>query len=571
MDWHLDISTNKRFPPVYAGEINPHDAAFGNVRYVWEVNRFLFLPALALRYRLSAQPQELDCLTSLISSWVTANPYLLGINWQNLLEVNVRLINWFLCWNSIDASLLAKTNPVFQQFAESIWLPVIYQHCFYIRTALSNPVVASHQLIVGYAGLFIASSYWKFAEAADWNAFAKTGLEQEMQRQHSPNGLNRDESADDVQFKSDLFLIAYLTGLRTNNPFSALYTDQLENTFSSIVHLLDLRGNFPKYGDENSGRLWILDDQPSFNNFRSLLASAAVLFGNPIYKHYSDGFDLKNRLLFGDEGLRKFTAIPDSQAVLESQFYPTDGHYSFRKQENAQNEIYVHFKAVSMVSQPVASHSHADALSFVLHVDGQPFFVDSGAYTAETHSSWRRYFTSTRAHNTVCIDQQNQAVQDDQSRWLSPCTVQVEKAEINDHTDEVIASHDGYARLGCTHQRRMEFDKLNNRLRIDDRIENRRGGSHTVEVLFHLHPAVRFRSKGRNHFVLSHPQTKRLVVLVIDPALQIEVVNGQMNPVPLGWYSPELHQKQATCVFRAYLTLGGKNRVDLHHQITVQS
>ncbi|GAB3915982.1 hypothetical protein GCM10028804_01560 [Larkinella terrae] len=570
IDWHLDIGTNKRFPLTYTREINIHNEAYGNAKYVWEVNRFLFLPVLALRYRNTADPRELSRLIAIISSWVKANPYLTGVNWYSNMEVNIRLINWFVCWNILDASVLAKADPVFQRFAESIWLPIIYQHCTYSRNNLPLHAAANNQLIAGYAGLFIASSFWNFPESVAWSAFAKTGLEQEMQRQHSPEGINREEAADYIQFTADLFLIAYVTGLRTKNPFSALYLNQLENIFSYIGHSLDEQGNFPQYGDEGIGRLWTLNEQVPFNNFRSLLTSAAILFGDPVSKQRSNGFDLKNRLLFGNEGLQKFNSISAKETTLSSRFYPLEGHYILRKQETDKNEIYIHFNAAPLGYQASAAHGHADALSFIMHIDGQPFFVDSGTYFQHA-SDWRRYFVSTRAHNTVCIDYQNQAYQDEDLRWLNHYDVTIQKAESNKHSDEISASHNGYNRIGCSHQRQMEFDKLTNRLLIHDQIDSKHGSNHTVEVLFHVHPSVRFRAKSRNHFVLSHPQTKRLVVLQIDPSLQVEVVNGQMHPTLLGWYSSEIYQKQATCVFRAFLTTGAEKRVELKHQIMVQS
>ncbi|WP_171062984.1 alginate lyase family protein [Larkinella sp. C7] len=571
IDWHLDLSTNKRFPLTYTKEINIQNAAFGNVEYVWEVNRFLFLPALALRYQLTADPRELSRLITLISSWVKANPYLLGVNWYSNQEVNIRLINWFICWNILDASVLAKTDPVFQRFVESVWLPIIYQHCLYSRNNLPFPSTAGHQLIAGYAGLFVASSLWKFPESLAWHSFAQGGLEQEMQRQQGANGINPKGTAGSISFITDLFLLPYLTGLRTGNPFSARYAHQLENLFSYMAQLPDEQGHVPAYGDEGSGYLWYLDNPTPTGNFRSLLSASAILFGDPLSKERSHGFDLKNRLLFGDEGLPKFKAVPPRKTSLGSQFYPAEGHYILRKQEAGTGEIYVHFNAASLDSSALPPHGHADALSFVIHVDGQPFFVDSGTYVQYSTSDWRRYFVSTRAHNTVCIDCENQAFLDDDLRWLNPYVITTHKAEISDFSDEVIASHNGYDRLGCSHQRRMEFDKRNNRLLIDDQVESRRAGTRTVEVLFHVHPAIRFRAKGRNHFILSHPQTKRLVVLHIDPVLQVEVVNGQQQPDLLGWYSAGLYQKQATCVFRAYLTLGAERRVELQHQITVQS
>jgi hypothetical protein len=33
----------------------------------------------------------------------------------------------------------------------------------------------------------------------------------------------------------------------------------------------------------------------------------------------------------------------------------------------------------------IAAHGHADALSFILHVDGSPILVDPGMFTYHTH------------------------------------------------------------------------------------------------------------------------------------------------------------------------------------------
>ena len=48
------------------------------------------------------------------------------------------------------------------------------------------------------------------------------------------------------------------------------------------------------------------------------------------------------------------------------------------------------------------AHGHCDCLSFELSVDGKPLFVNSGTY--EYQGDLRKYFRTTRAHNTVDIN-----------------------------------------------------------------------------------------------------------------------------------------------------------------------
>ncbi|AOA59206.1 heparinase II/III domain-containing protein [Acinetobacter larvae] len=48
-------------------------------------------------------------------------------------------------------------------------------------------------------------------------------------------------------------------------------------------------------------------------------------------------------------------------------------------------------------------HKHADNLSFIYGVFGQNIFADGGKYSYD-HSDFRKYFTSDRAHNVLCIE-----------------------------------------------------------------------------------------------------------------------------------------------------------------------
>ncbi|WP_345344103.1 heparinase II/III-family protein [Candidatus Villigracilis affinis] len=61
------------------------------------------------------------------------------------------------------------------------------------------------------------------------------------------------------------------------------------------------------------------------------------------------------------------------------------------------------------------AHSHCDLLSFVLWVNGQSVLVDSGTYTY--HGPWRDHFRLTAAHNTVKVDDSEQALADTYFNW----------------------------------------------------------------------------------------------------------------------------------------------------------
>ena len=101
---------------------------------------------------------------------------------------------------------------------------------------------------------------------------------------------------------------------------------------------------------------------------------------------------------------------------------------------------------------PFYNHGHADALSITLSKNGKPFIVDPGTYRYNGVPRWRRYFKGTRAHNTVTIDDQDQAIQETSFIWSHPyearlTAYQEENGDIFYH-----AVHDGYTAIDGTRQ-----------------------------------------------------------------------------------------------------------------------
>src|SRR5690606_31529788 len=76
----------------------------------------------------------------------------------------------------------------------------------------------------------------------------------------------------------------------------------------------------------------------------------------------------------------------------------------YRKLVRENMELVADIHGISPSYQP--GHAHADHLSFVLQVGGNPFIVDMGISTYEIGER-RAYERSTKAHNTVTLDDQN--------------------------------------------------------------------------------------------------------------------------------------------------------------------
>jgi hypothetical protein len=543
-NWHQDFNSGKSFPIIYSKKINIRKDPTLSAKYIWEINRLQFLIQIVINYQQTKENAELSRFIEINKSWKENNPYLKGINWYSNIEVNLRLITWFLCWELLNADELIDQNKEFGLFVKDYWLPLIYQHCIYSYNNPSKYSSSNNHLIAEYSGLFIAATKWDFKESAKWIRYSQKGLETEILKQHSKNGVNKEEAANYIQFITDFFLLSYIVGENSLLPFSRTYKNQLQQIFNYIHDFLDCKGNCPKYGDEDGGKCFIADFNDKFNNFKSLLTSGAIIFKDPVLKSKSNGFDIKNQLLFGRLGKLIFNAIPNEDSVEGSKFYKEEGHFISRKKEE-KREIYLHFDAAPLGYLSIAAHGHADALSFILHVDGHPVFVDPGTYTYHTDPKWRNYFIGTLAHNSIKINKHDQATIAGSTLWLQHYKCNILHSETTSEKDIIRASHTGYEKFGIIHTRELIFDKESAEIKITDTIKTKTQNPYFIEMPFHLHPGIEVKPINENCFSLKNKSGIN-VQLQTDLKLTAQVIHGQIKPTIVGWYSKSFSQKEPT-------------------------
>src|SRR5882724_1013378 len=95
IDWHLDVVHGKRAPlkPWFKIDFLNFEEV-GDHKIIWELNRHQHLVTLAKAWRLTHRESYVTELLAQLSSWRSANPYPLGINWGSSLEVAFRSISW---------------------------------------------------------------------------------------------------------------------------------------------------------------------------------------------------------------------------------------------------------------------------------------------------------------------------------------------------------------------------------------------------------------------------------------------------------------------------------------------
>lgn len=543
IDWHKDIFSGESYEKTFSKSINIRNNPKLSAKNVWELNRLQFLIHIAINHKVTKNEKYLDKFIEINESWIESNPYLLGVNWYSNIEVNIRLINWFFCWELLDVENIMLESDTFKKFVNTKWLPCIYQHCKYSYANPSKYSSANNHLISEYSGLYIAASLWDFKESNKWRNYAKVGLEKEITKQHS-NGINKEEAAEYIQFITDFFLLPYVIARKNKDNFSKQYKKTLKEIFDYIRAFTDIKQNFPKYGDEDDGYVLNFSESNHFNNFKSLLVSASILFSDQDYLNKESEFDIKNQLLFKTEGKILFDELKNrSRKEQGSIFYPDEGHFIFKKR-NGNKEIYAHLDVAPLGYLSIAAHGHSDILSFLLTINGNPFFIDSGTYSYHTGKKWRNYFVSSKAHNTVTIDDANQAFHASDTMWLNHYKPKIISYGISEDIENVIGTFNEFSNI--QHIRSFTFDKNSDEITILDKILIKDNKKHKVFLPFHLHPKVNIMREDEFSYTLSNNQGVK-VGLNLDKKINWDTINGGVDPL-LGWYSTSFMKKVPTSV-----------------------
>jgi len=174
----------------------------------------------------------------------------------------------------------------------------------------------------------------------------------------------------------------------------------------------------------------------------------------------------------------------------------------------------------------IPGHGHADMLSFELHIDGEPFIVDTGTSTYEIGER-RDIERSTSAHNTVTINGKNQS-----DVWAGFRVGKRAKIDIiEDLEKELTAEHNGYS---VKHKRtfRCDFQCI----KIKDFLSEKANGT----ARLHFHPSVKF-------------EIKEECIYSGNVKIKIENVNGVF--VEKFEYAPEFNKKiPSNCVIIDFKT-----------------
>lgn len=523
------LSAGKALPPVFrnwrrhplSGALIPRTQPVefetfgpGDLWLAFWLNTLLHAPLLAHGAAFGSGSSR-DCLIEMIDSWVRDQGPVLSPFWRSGFDVALRGIGILYAWSLIGRGLPDKTLAQISSIA-------LFSGALLERAVERQSY--NHRIVEAY-GLFCVGLALRASQKGQrWMERGAAILDAELRRQFFEDGMHAERCPGYQLLICEIYIHFHILGTRAGLRFSPDSTARLLRMFEAAAELCE--GNvLPAFNDGPEISLF-----SGGKDMTAAFSLAASAFSRPDFKARVGRFPVPAFWIVGDQGYQVFRGLAvhdpgerDSSALKSSGFYMMRGR-----------DRLLRVTCGRELSQK-NGHSHADLLSFELQVGRDTVLVDPGTYSYYPLDDWRHYFRSTRAHNTVTIDGEDQAlsIPGDSFGWSHYPRFAIREWQISKELDVFEGEHFGYSRLKqpVVHRRKVIFRKPSCWIILDD---VNGVGDHHCDLHFQFSPGeVRLRGTC----AVSRRDWGRLEIWQLTENCDVSLESGGVAPIR-GWVAP---------------------------------
>jgi len=524
VDWNRDFFTQKHWPIIPTFKLDFRDGVSGDPKDIWELNRHAFLLPLAKAWRITQDSKYASKIVDLIDSWIVQCPAYRGINWSSCIEFSIRQLNWI--W---ALKLIADSKIITKDFLGRV-ARSMYTQTRYIEKHLSLYSSANNHLISELCALVVVG---RFLGVDHWVKIGKKLLDEYLEIQILSDGTGAEQAPSYLAHTMEFYALSLL---EFDDILSTEKQNRLYNGALYLKCMMGKNGFFGQFGDSDSGHILPLGTR--YSELKSLFNLMSVLCNRPTLMQPDSHQDEKLFWLLGEKRYRTWlSSLKKQKPNIIPQYFPVGGYYVLQKIWDGQY-IRLIFDCGPLGLPPLAAHGHMDALSFILEIEGESILVDPGTYTYFKDLHWRDYFRSTRAHNTITIDDRDQSVPS--GRFLYKQQAKAVCLEFQEGCT-VMGYHDGYTRFSdpVVHTRRISVDSERKEFSICDKLTCK--SNHLLQIFFHFNPLCQVE-RLENFFYEGRLINGPILRFYMDPQATWKVVSG-LEENPIGWYSPRYNEK----------------------------
>lgn len=365
---HASVTLDLGLEPDWLTAAFPPDEEW---RIEW--SKFYYGLDLSFAYRETGDDEYRRTWERLALSWMRQVP----VDFDSSDVMGRRIQNWIYAWDAFSSS------PRFSGFADGFEeqiLASLSEQVNHLRGHLTAE--RNHRTLELYA-LFVAALALPELDA-DGSLFdlAVAELHRNLLTDIRHDGVQRENSTHYHMLVLRSFLGARENARRFGIEFPDGFDSHLERACEFAMHCHRPDGLIPALSDSDTG------------SYADILKLAAELFSRPDFLYVATK---------GTHG----TPPRDVNAS-----FPDGGYFIQRSDWGDGDTAYedARFLVFDCGSPGDGGHGHYDLLNVEIAANGRPLVVDPGRYTYSEHGTenWRHWFKGTAAHNTVCVDGQDQ-------------------------------------------------------------------------------------------------------------------------------------------------------------------
>lgn len=402
-----------------------------DIKWLWEPARFSWAFELAKAWMITKDDRYVCFFWEKFAEFNRQNPVNSAPNWTSAQEAAMRIITWLMVYQVFKQSS-ATTAEHTSQLTIAIW-----QHAARIPPTLGYARSQNNNhLLSDSLGLVIAGCLFseKSAMAHNWLSTGLKEFNQAILKQIEQDGTYSQHSNNYHRLMLQLALIyhGYTKYFKLDIPQEV--SDRLDAATRWLGSQLDpISGRLPNLG-HNDGSLLLSMGTAEFRDYRPTLQAAGLAFlGKPCQPAGP-----------WDE-LALWLGLPVTDEILETQSLTSPAlHIISSLNKRAM------LRGVTFHGRP----AHADQLHLDLWWDGFNIIQDAGTFSYNDPPPWQNPFSSTLVHNTLTVAGQDQMLKASKFLWLHQAQAKWFNAPVK---DILMASHNGYHRMGIIPQRIVSF------------------------------------------------------------------------------------------------------------------
>lgn len=388
-DWHTNLFNGLR-PSSTLHWSQMDDFGHGDIKVIWELNRFGFTYMLVRAYWRTGDERHAEMFWSLLEDWRAHNPPHQGANWKCGQETSIRVMAWcFGLYGFLEACTSSARRVALLAQMIAVSGQRIAANIDYALSQRNN-----HGISEG-AGLWtIGTLFPELRQAAQWREEGRRILEDQAQTLIYPDGSFSQHSVNYHRLMLHTYVWVMRLGKLCQQPFSDDLHARITQAAIWLYQIQDeISGRVPCYGN-NDGSLILPLNTCDDQDYRPVIQAAHYLCHAT--RCYSDGpWDEDLLWLYGVDALHAPTDSPPRR-----DFQAHEGGYYTLRDSNG----FAFLRCATFIHRP----GHADMLHLDLWWRGQNIALDAGTYSYNAPSPWNNSLAHTAYHNTITVDETDQ-------------------------------------------------------------------------------------------------------------------------------------------------------------------